>query len=148
MNKKVILPAILLGLAAAGVLVFKTGVVSAAFGESGGPDQMAKELATKLNVSEEQVSKALDEIRVSHQEERKAEVSTSLDKAVADGVITAEQKQKVLDKMAANQAEKQAEKAERKQNREEMEQWFKDNGIDGEKLRSYIGGPRHGKDNN
>jgi hypothetical protein len=53
--------------------------------------------------------------------------------------FTTEQKQKLVDKMAENQAERQAAKTERKANRTEMEQWFKDNGIDSAKIHSYIG---------
>jgi len=150
LNKKTILPVLALGLLATGAIIWQTGVASAYFGGGNGtPDKMAEELATKLNVSQDKVTTALEEIKTAHQAERQAEVTTNLDKAVTDGAITAEQKQKLLDKMAENQKERQEARAERKQNRDEMEQWLKDNGIDSEKLHSYIGfgqgqGGRHG----
>lgn len=140
MNKKVIIPALVLGLVATGAIAWKTGVAKAYFGGSNGnQDNMAEELATKLNVSSEQVSTAMDQIRTEHQAQRKAEVSTKLDQAVTDGVINAEQKQKILDKMAENQANRGEGKGQRGQRREEMDQWFKDNGIDSAKIHNYIG---------
>lgn len=97
-------------------------------------DEMTQQLAEKLNVSEDQVSSAMDQIREEHQAERVAEVNANLDKAVTDGVITQEQKQQILDKQAEHRA--QAEKQ-----RGEMRQWAEDSGIDFDRLRDYgIGG--------
>lgn len=102
---------------------------------------MAGKLAEKLNVSEDQVSTAMDSIREERHAERTAEISTNLDKAVTDGVITAEQKQQILDQ-----------KTKLEQQRRENEQWKTDSGIDFEKLREYhigsgmgMGGRGHGK---
>ena len=104
-------------------------------------NNMAGELAEKLNVPEDEVSTAMDSIRGERHAERTAEISTNLDKAVTDGVITAEQKQKILDQQA-----------KLKQQREENEQWETDSGIDFDKLRDYhiglgmgMGGRGHGK---
>jgi hypothetical protein len=147
MNKKVIIPAFVLGLIATGTIAWKTGVAKAYFGgSSNNQDEMAEELAAKLNVSAEQVSTAMEQIQTEHQTERKAEVSTKLDQAVTDGVINAEQKQKILDKMAENQANAGQKKGQRGQKKAEMDQWFKDNGIDSDKIHSYIGfGPERDK---
>lgn len=140
MTKKVIIPAIVLGLLVTGAIVWKTGVAKAYFGGSDeNRGKMAEELAAKLNVSTEQVSTAFAQIRTEHQAERKAGISSKLDRAVTDGAITAEQKQKILDKMGENQAERQAARGEKRQNRQEMEQWFTDNGIDADKIHDYIG---------
>lgn len=104
---------------------------------------MAGKLAEKLNVPEDQVSTAMDSIRTERHAERAAEISTNLDKAVADGVITAEQKQQILDQ-----------KTKQEQFRKENEQWKTDSGIDFDKLRDYhvglgngmgMGGRGHGK---
>ena len=140
MNKKVMIPAIVLGLVATGAIVWNSGVAKAYFGGSDeNRGNMAEELATKLNVSTDQVSTAMEQIRTEHQTERKAEVSTKLDKAVADGVINTEQKQKILDKVAENQANRGEMRGQKGKNRETMEQWYKDNGIDFEKIHDYIG---------
>jgi len=149
MNKKVILPAIILGLLVSGAVVWKTGVASAYFGGSTEhKNEMAEELAKKLNISSDQVETAMEEIRTEHQAERKAEISTKLDQAVSDSVITGEQKQKILDKIAENQSQKSAGKGQKGQNRENMEQWLKDNGINADKIHDYIGfDGRNGQEN-
>lgn len=140
MNKKVIIPAAVLGVIVTGAVAWKTGVAKAYFGGSAeNRDKMAEELAAKLNVSTDQVSTAMEQIRTEHQSARKAEVSTKLDQAVTDGVINAEQKQKILDKMAENQANRGEMRGQKGRNREVMEQWYKDNGIDFEKIHDYIG---------
>lgn len=102
---------------------------------------MAGKLAEKLNVSEDQVSTAMDSIREERHAERTAEISTNLDKAVTDGVITAEQKQQILDQQAKLE-----------QQRQENEQWQTNSGIDFDKLKDYhigfgkgMGGPGHGR---
>ena len=123
-NAKLILPTLALGLAFGGFAMYKTGLVSASFGQNRG--EMAGQLAQKLNVTEDQVSGALDQIQTENHAARQAEVSSNLDKAVTDGVITAQQKQKIVD-----------EEAKLEQQRADHEKWITDSGIDWTKLRSY-----------
>lgn len=116
--------------------VMLTNSTALANGFMGGDkkDDMTQRLAEKLNVSQDQVGTAMDQIREEHQAERVAEMSANLDKAVADGVITSEQKQQILDKQAEHRAQAEKQKGE-------MQQWAKDSGIDFDKLRDYgIGG--------
>lgn len=94
-------------------------------------------LAQKLNLSESQVQTAVDELRSSERQARQAQKSAQLDQAVTDGVITQEQKDKLVAKM-------QEEQATRQKNRSEMQTWMSDNGIDASKLREYMGGPHGG----
>lgn len=137
-NKKVLIPTIALGLA-----------VSAGAGWAAtraANSNMAQKLSEKLGIEQSTVSTALDSIKSERQAERQQEISESLDKAVSDGVITAEQKQAWLDKQT--ELEKQ-----REQERVEMQQWLTDNGIDESKLQSYLskgmggmgGGMGHGR---
>lgn len=93
---------------------------------------IVQKLAERFNLNENDVKKVFDEERQQHQEDRKAQLEEGLDKAVADGVITEEQKQLLLDR-------EQNMQQVREQNREEMDSWFQDNGIDQNKLSSYIG---------
>jgi len=123
-NWKLILPTIALGAVLGGASVLAVKNVSAYFG--GNSDEMAQNLASKLNISQDTVSSAMSQIREEKQAERTAEISANLDKAVSDGVITTEQKQKILD-----------EEAKLKQQREDHQQWIKDSGIDFSKLKSY-----------
>ncbi len=74
-----------------------------------------------------------DEVHQERQQERQAQMTERLDEAVADGVITRDQKQALLDKHA-----EMREKHE--QLREEMHQWREESGIDFEALAPYKGG--------
>ena len=128
MNKKFIIPLAALGfLAIVGTSYF--GIAKAAENNNN-RDNMVQQLAQKLGLDQTKIQTAMDEIRAEHQAVRKAEVETNLEKAVNDKVITAEQKQKLLEKMTENQAEK-------KQQKGEMRQWAQDNGIDMSKLKDY-----------
>lgn len=123
-NAKIILPTLVLGLVIGGATVYKTGVVSANFGQKN--TEIAQQLAQKLNVSENQVSGAMDQIQTENQTKKKAETLSNLDKAVSDGVLTTEQKQKILD-----------EETKLEQERADHEKWVTDSGIDWTKLKSY-----------
>ena len=130
-NKKLIVPAIVLGALVLGAAVFS----AKALADNNATDpktEQAEALASKLGIDKDKVSTALDEIHAEKQKVRQAEVSSKLDEAVKDGVITPEQKQKIIDKQAELQGQ-------RGQKRTEMEQWFKDNGIDSSKIHTYLG---------
>jgi hypothetical protein len=129
-NIKVILPAMVLGLVLGGAAVYKTGLASARFGADKGNSNMAQGLSEKLNVSKDQVTGAMDQIRTENQEKRRTEISANLDKAVTDGVITADQKQKIVD----HKAELQKQREERVANEKK---WVADSGIDFSKLAQY-----------
>ncbi len=76
-----------------------------------------------------------------HWQARQEQIAERLDEAVEDGVITADQKQTLLDKRA-----EMHEKHE--QLREEMHQWMEESGIDHEALAAYrkgCGGHGSGK---
>lgn len=105
-----------------------TGLASASYGNGNGPDVSG--LAEKLGVEESKVEEAFTQMREERQTERRADLSENLGKAVTDGKITAEQKQLIIDKHNAIEAE-------RKQKGQEMRTWAEDNGIDMESLRDY-----------
>jgi hypothetical protein len=136
-NAKMIFPILALGILLGGAGVYSIKYASAYNGAN--QVKMSEELAAKLNVSTDKVDAAMGQIHEERQAERKAEISANLDKAVSDGVITAEQKQKILDKQAQNEQEREQKKAE-------MEKWAADNGIDFSKLKTYgfgMGGRGH-----
>lgn len=126
MKKQILIPVVVLGfLAIVGATVF-TGRALAA---NGPRDDMVTRLAQELNLDQTKVQSAFDKIHQERQAERQVEMGVNLDKAVKDGVITTEQKQKILDKMATKgmgPGEKGA-----------MRQWATDNGIDFAKLKDY-----------
>lgn len=147
-NKKIAISIIAFAFVLTGLATF-TGSKVLANGYMGGSnnDEMTQKLSEKLNISQDQVSSAMDQIREDRQAEHKTEISANLDKAVTDGVITAEQKQALLDKQAELEKQREAE-------RTAMEKWKTDSGIDFSKLEKYdvgmgmgmgkgMGGGRH-----
>lgn len=138
-NKKALIPAIVLGLA----ISAGAGWAATKAANGLGNGNMAQTLSEKLGLEESQVSTALDSIREEHQAERQQQISRNLDQAVTDGAITTEQKDALQKKQTEIQQDRQ-------QKRAEMQQWMEDNGIDQTKLRQYLGkgmgngGMRHG----
>ena len=123
-NAKIILPTLVLGLVLGGAAVYKTGAALASYGQ--GKANMTEQLAQKLNVPQDQVSGAMEQIQTENHAKRQAENLSNLDKAVSEGAITAEQKQKILD-----------EEAKLELQRADHEKWLTDSGIDWTKLKSY-----------
>lgn len=94
-------------------------------------------LIQRFNLNKDEVTGVFDEMQQERQQERKAYMEGRFDEAVKDGVITADQKQALLNKHAEMQ-QKQT------QLREEMKTWMEQSGIDFEKLAAYrvgFGGP-------
>lgn len=139
MKVKILVPMIMLAMLVGGAAVYSINTAKAA--NTTNRENMSQQLAQKLGVDESKVDTAMTQIREEHQAARKAEVSTNLDKAVADGVITAEQKQKFLDRCESMENDRQNRRAE-------QEKWATDNGIDMSKLKDYgIGGMGNGSGN-
>lgn len=125
MNKKLLIPTLILGVA---VL---TGTVSYAnLANAQGDTDISQELADKLNVSQDQVSNAFDAIKEERQADRLAQIAANLDKAVSDGIVTAEQKQEILTKHEEFRNKQQTLIKER-------QDWVNNNRIDEEKLEDY-----------
>lgn len=94
-------------------------------------DSIVSKIAQKFNLNEADVEAVFDSVREERQDEMKKQREESLSKAVSDGVINNNQKEAIIAKMAEHFGEKV-------QNREEMQNWFKEQGIDETKLRSYL----------
>lgn len=139
MNKKLVAVILALGIFAS-VGYFGTSYVMA--GENTpGYSTLVTRLSQRFNLSESDIKAVFDAVRDEKMEARKAELAKRLSQAVSDGVITEDQKSKILAKMQEHQAE-------RKEHREEMKKWFSDNGIDQAKLAKYLrfeGGRHIGK---
>ncbi len=96
-----------------------------------GYSTLVQRIAQKFNLKESDVQAVFDSVRDEHKEARHAQLVANLDKAVADGVITDAQKQALLTKMQENHDARVAD-------RTAMQQWLKDQGIDGKKLAKYL----------
>jgi hypothetical protein len=110
--------------------------VKAVSAQDGGYPPFVQSLAEKFGLNQDEVKTFFDEqMEVRHNQMMQAK-EERLDQAVADGVITEEQKQALLNKWEELRQKHEAE-------REELQAWFEENGIDQEALRDYWGfGPR------
>lgn len=135
---KLIIPAVALG-ALMFVGYLWTGKTTA---QAIGPNQsVVDKLVERFGLNKDEVTGVFDEMHQERQQERQAYMESRLDQAVKDEVITADQKQALLNKHKEMQ-EKQ------KQLREEMQKWMEESGIDFEKLAPYrvgFGGPGFGR---
>ena len=111
----IILPAVLGALLAGSVL--GTSVVKAET-ESvfGARFPFVQDLAERLGISEDEVSTAVENVREERRTEMRARQEERLDEAVADGVITEEQRQMLLEHRAEMETV-------REQRRAEMQEW-------------------------
>ena len=91
-------------------------------------------LVERFGLNQDEVTGVFDEVQQEVQQERqtqrRAQMEAKIDEAVSDGVITADQKQALLDKDAEMQEKYQ-------QLREEWQQWQEQSGIDFEALAPY-----------
>lgn len=97
-------------------------------------DSLITKIAQKFNLKEADVEAVFESVRDERQEEMKANRQEKLSQAVKDGVITEAQKNTLLAKMEEHFGERPAQGRDR----EEMQNWFKAQGIDETKLREYM----------
>lgn len=121
---------------------------------------LVDKIATKFNLSKDDVQKFFDEEHASREAEREKTQSERLQKLVDEGTITSDQKTALEAKLKEMRAERevnkssmssltpQERKAKIKEHRGEMEEWAKSQGIDLTKLDGLfmgqrgMGGPR------
>lgn len=94
---------------------------------------LIQKIIDKFNLNSGEVQKVVEEEQTERQQEMKAQREAKLEEAVKAGVITAEQKQALLNKEAEWQQKQQ-------QLIQERQQWMAQSGIDFEKLAPYGGG--------
>lgn len=94
-------------------------------------DSLITKIAQRFNLKEADVEAVFEAVRDEKREEMKVNREEKLTLAVKDGVITEAQKNTLLAKMEEHIGE-------RRENREEMQNWFKSQGIDESKLREYM----------
>jgi len=132
------------------------GIASAASNPP--PTGIADKIATKFNLSKDEVAKVFDEDQAAREAERQQKTEERLTQAVKDGKITEEQKQKILAKGAELRAEResmrkemkgktlaerQALKERRAHNSKDLRQWATDNNIPPQYL-LFMKGMGHG----
>jgi len=133
LNKKLIIPGILVTAFMVAAL-YGSGQIFAE--EVSQYPPIVKNIAGRFNLNESDVNEVFEQERADMWQKRKKIFSDKLDAAVKDGKITESQKQKILDKEDEMKANREA---ERKQNKDDMQNWMKDNGIDPNVLTAYFG---------
>ena len=111
--------------------------LATASAQASGADNLIDKLVAKFNLNKDEVSAVFDEVKTEQEAERTAEFSERLQEAVDDGDITAEQKTLIENKMTEVKAAMKAE-------RDELEAWAEQNGVDAKYL--MMGGPRDDDD--
>lgn len=135
MSKKVIIPTLtLLSFMAVGLL--GSQVIKADDTDPASSPVVAR-LAETFNLDESEVQAVFEAVRDEKRDEMEKRREQRLSDAVTDGVITEEQKQAILDRQETMQQE-------REQNREDLQAWFTEQGIDAEALQQYMGFGPHG----
>lgn len=150
-NKKNLLLPIAI-LATAGVISLGAVSANAYFGNGERHDDMVKELSVKLGVDESKVSAIFEEMHKEQQQEMENRLSERLDEAVASGEITEAQKKAILTKHEEMRDEHEADRESfqsmtpeqrretRQTDRDEMEAWAEEQGIDLEYFMGPMGG--------
>ncbi len=131
MNKKLIIGTALVLVGVIGVGVY--GVQQAQAQEYAQAPSIVQEFSDRFGLDSDDVETALGDIREEHRAQRSVDREEMLQQAVEDGVITAEQRQMLLDHRTEMEAE-------REQRRAEREEWREQSGIDFDALREYGGG--------
>ena len=121
-----------------------------------GQSSIVDKLASKFKLDKTEVKAVFDEQHSQWEAARQTKVETALTKAVTDGKLTSEQKDKILAKMAEIKADREKNHdamkdkthAERKalmdQKKAELKQWATDNNIPAD-YQKYIFGGGHGE---
>lgn len=145
-STKFLIPTLALTIASISGAVAIDNASAHGFGGGEGRDSFIQSLVEKFNLNEDEVDSFLEEQRAARQEERKTEREEHLNQLVSEGKLTEDQKSALIEKMEENQAEREANReefqnmtreerrAQRQEHRDEMDQWFEDQGIDKDDL--------------
>jgi hypothetical protein len=161
MKSKYLFP--ILGLAALGAVSLGTIQVLAHNTTSSDGKTIVQKLAERFNLPQGEVQQVFDDHKTQLKTDMQKKVDDRLSQAVTEGKLTEEQKQKILAKqkelqsqMAANRDKPkdmtpEQSREEMQKQRDELEKWAKDNGIDTQYLmgpfmkgdhKGFRGGPR------
>lgn len=134
LNKKTLATLLALGVITAGGYF---GVKSVKADETFPHSDVVQKIAEKFSLNESDVQAVFDSVHEEHMQQMQTSREERLNQAVSDGVLTEDQKNALIQKMEEHIGERQ-------QNREEMQAWFNEQGIDETKLHEYLGFGGHG----
>lgn len=131
------------------------GATSAFAQSTNGQDTLVQKIADTFKLNKTDVQKVFDQHRFEHMVQMQARLEEKLTQAVKDGKITETQKQAILAKLKELQSQKQTKmqgfgdmtpeqrKAAMQQQKIDLENWAKAQGLDVTKLKSLMGGFGH-----
>lgn len=134
---------LILGLIAGIILIGGSFIlVDKAMAENNRPhDSIVQRLVERFGLNQDEVESVFEQEHQERQQQMTALREEKLNQAMTAGVITAEQKQALLDKQNQWREENQGqEPGERQNHQQEMQTWMAENGIDHEALSEYMGG--------
>jgi len=98
----------------------------------------------KFNLNKDQVNQVVTDYQTERQNQRETQYKQNLDQAVKDGKITQAQEQLILDEHNKLVEQQQTEEQNRQQNRQQLQDWANQNGIDVRYLGVGYGRGGHG----
>lgn len=128
-TKKILIPTLVFSALLIGATVYSTKVRADDIATNTSP--LIKKLTERFNLNKDDVDVFMEEVKQERQQQRQQEVGDRLQQAVDDGVITSEQKDAISVKH-------QEIEGQRQKNRDEMDQWFADQGIDHDAISKYL----------
>lgn len=134
MNKKVIIP-----VAAFAALVAISGMIGVSkANDSEKQETLIQKITEKFNLNQGEVEDVFNQHREERHQQRQTEFEEKLNQAVADGKISEEQKNLILNKREELQGQRESfrdlspeeRKVKKTEHREELEKWAEENNID------------------
>lgn len=151
-NQTKVIAIVMASLGIAGVLG-----VGVALAQQGSGTTLAERIASQFNLNKDDVQKVIDQDRSDHRAEREKQYEERLQKAVDEGKLTSEQRDKILAKHKELETDREAQRdtmqGKTEQERrdamktklDELKQWEKDNNIPSGYLMPHDGPGGHGK---
>jgi hypothetical protein len=145
----------LIAASAVGVISIATLSYAAVARADTSSDSLAGKIAQKFNVNEDEVQQVMEEHRKERHVEHEAELKSKIDQLAAEGKITSEQKELLINKFEEMKTERESakeefknlthdEKREKMESRKaEMDKWLEENDIDKSVVENLFGG-QHG----
>lgn len=149
MKKKILLPSAL-GLSLISAIVFATSSAGAQ-SPLPGTQTIIQRIAQRFNLNQADVQKVFDEQKTEILNQKRSQLETRLNQAVADGKITQVQKQAILDKFGQMKSSMWADKKQlhnitpeqrqqaKAQKQQELQTWAQQNGLNPQTLQDLIG---------
>ncbi len=161
-QNKVVISVIALSLALGGAVIGGHTALAQESSDAVGSrnDSLIAKIVEKFNLNEDAVKSFFEEAHQERKQERTAQHEEILTQAVADGALTQEQKQLIIDKNVQWRLDRDVQRTadtsltrdemrqKMEKHRSEMTQWAQDNGIDEKYLVGNKGGHRGGFNGN